>query len=71
MTFTVTAGPAVGYAEKSQTAKSESQATKIAQAWAATGQHETVHIEFFRKSDGQQGFINPDGAGVSGKNWVR
>lgn len=29
-----------------------------------------VYIEFFRKSDGQVGYINPDGAGITGVSWT-
>lgn len=28
-----------------------------------------VHISFLRKSDGQQGYINREGADVTGKAW--
>lgn len=29
-----------------------------------------VYIEFFRKSDGQAGYINQDGAGITGVSWT-
>jgi uncharacterized membrane protein len=73
MRYTVSIEPTVGYTIKEQTVSTESEAIEIANTWAAeigTDSENAVYISFFRKSDGQTGYINPDGAGISGKNWA-
>ncbi len=47
---------------------SESAAIKAAKELVANGRR-NVFIEFYRFSDGQWGYINPDGAGLTGKRW--
>jgi hypothetical protein len=73
MKYTVSIEPTVGYTVKEKTVSSESEAIEIAKTWAAEvdGDSENgVYISFSRNSDGQTGYINPDGAGISGKNWA-
>jgi|GEM_PF-6002627 len=72
ISYTVTAQPQVGYAIKSETVSTESEAIRIAKEWASEFRNTEngVYIEFFRESDHQHGYINPDGAGIGGKNWA-
>jgi hypothetical protein len=73
MKYTVSIEPNVGYTIKEQTVSNETEAIEIAKNWVAVLDADSengVYISFFRKSDGQTGYINPDGVSVSGKNWA-
>jgi hypothetical protein len=49
---------------------SKSQAIKTAQAESVKGEGRQVFISWHRESDGQQGFLNPDGNhAITGKTW--
>lgn len=42
-----------------------------AKQWAKENPDNQVFIEFFRKSDGQQGYINQDGFDLIGSSWTK
>lgn len=48
----------------------QKEAVAQAKKWAGEHLDKQVFISFFRKSDGQQGFINQDGADVTGRSWT-
>lgn len=56
--------------EKSETVYDEEEAITIAEKWADENLDKYVYIRYFRKSDGQHGYLNPDGYGINGTNWV-
>lgn len=53
-----------------QEEKSERDARKTAKKWAKEYPDKLVFIEFFRKSDGQRGYINRNGASITGRSWT-
>lgn len=63
MNFTITADN--GYEDHKT---SESAAIKAAKELVANGRR-NVFIEFYRPSDGQSGYINPGGSGLTGTRW--
>jgi len=46
------------------------QAKKTAKELAKEHSDKQVFIEYFRESDGQQGYINKDGFALTGKSWA-
>ena len=50
--------------------KSEKEAVLQAQKWAEEHPNELVFVRFDRSTDGQTGYINPDGASITGKSWT-
>jgi hypothetical protein len=72
MKYTVTLKPVVGYEVKSKSVTNEAEAVALAKQWAYenTDPDNGVFIEFYRESDGQHGYINPDGADINGKSWT-
>lgn len=67
MNYTVSVETTLGQTLKDAQFTTEKQAVSTAKEWAAT--QSGVYISYFRKADGQHGYINPDGAGVAGKDW--
>lgn len=49
---------------------SEAAAVTIAKKWAGENPDKLVFIEYFRKRDGQGGYINPDGFNITGVSWT-
>lgn len=72
MNYNVVVMPVVGYDIKAKQVGNEKEAIALAKQWAKeqAGTKNNVYIEFHRSSDGQQGFINPDGAYNPGKSWT-
>lgn len=58
------------YPIRSVDLKSERAAIKKAKDWAKEHPNDLVFIEFYRPSDGQIGYINRDGAAITGKSWT-
>jgi hypothetical protein len=52
-----------------QSVKSERQAVSLAKELAKNSKD--VYVRFYRPTDGQHGFLNPDGYGITGKNWAK
>lgn len=48
----------------------ENKAINKAREWAKEHPDQLVFISFFRKNDGQKGYINRDGAGFTGQPWT-
>lgn len=72
--YTVTVEPRVGDAIQSQTVSAQVAAINIAKKWAKeyVGTEYGVYIEFFYPSEGNHGYINPDGsADVAGTDWTK
>lgn len=72
MNYNVVVRPVIGYDVKGKSVGSKKEAIALAKQWAKeqVDPDNNVYIEFYRSSDGQQGFINPDGAGITGKSWT-
>lgn len=54
---------------RSFAANSEKEAKQTAKEWAKKFNNELVYVEYFRKSDGQQMYLNDDGYDLTGKSW--
>jgi hypothetical protein len=49
---------------------SKAEAIKVAHEYAADKSNNGVYISWYRKSDGQQGYLNPSGDhAITGKAW--
>jgi hypothetical protein len=71
MKYTITVEPkGVGHTIKETQTNKEMEAIKIAKEWVEENKEHHVYVSFYRASDGQTGYINPDGAGISGKDWA-
>lgn len=55
---------------RSKPAVNKKQAVQVAREWAEKYPNESVYITFFRPTDGQHGFLNPNGFGISGHPWA-
>ena len=51
--------------------ENEQDAIKEAKRLALNNPYKQVFIEYFRKSDGQHGFLNPNGYDLEGVNWSK
>lgn len=69
-TVTVEKEPGTPYPEYEETVYSEKEAEKLAQKWASEHKGKYVYIAYFRPSDGQHAYLNPDGYDLTGKNWA-
>lgn len=55
----------------SATFNKENKAVDQAELWAEEHKENDVFIRFHRSSDGQTGYVNRDGVGITGKTWVK
>lgn len=58
------------YPAKQESFNKKPKAIKLASQWAKEFPDKLVFIDFFRTQDGQQGYINKDGADITGKSWT-
>lgn len=72
LSYTVVLFDEVGdlYPRKEETHKSKTIAVSIAEKLAKENPSKVVYINFYRSTDGQHGFINRDGAGMTGRSWT-
>jgi hypothetical protein len=57
-------------AESWRNGLSKLQAQKVAKTWAAEHPSKQVYVSWHRESDGQTGYLNPDGEhAITGKAW--
>ena len=68
--ITVTDHPGNPFPLEHNEQTTEKQAIEQAKKYAEQYPDKLVFVEFFRQSDGQTGYINPDGAGFTGKSWT-
>lgn len=71
-TFAVTVEeqPGTPYPTKHKEVETEQEAIELAEKWADENKEEYVYINYHRSSDGQQGYLNPDGYGIAGQDWA-
>ncbi|MHA4153263.1 hypothetical protein [Bacillus cereus] len=69
-TVTVEDQPGTPYPTKHKEANSEQEAIELAEKWADEYKSEFVYINYYRASDSQQGYLNPDGYGIIGQDWA-
>ena len=58
------------YPDKEEHTNIKNDAIGKAKQFAAEYPDKKVYISFFRKNDGQHGFINPDGADITSRSWT-
>ncbi|MEB6549054.1 hypothetical protein MXL46_08090 [Heyndrickxia sporothermodurans] len=69
-TVTLTEEAGSPYPLKGKTTEIKTEAINTAEKWAKENPDKLVFIEFYRSNDGQKGYINKDGAGISGTSWT-
>ncbi|PFW65306.1 hypothetical protein COL20_01145 [Bacillus sp. AFS075034] len=70
LTVTVENEPGTPYKTKHKEVNNEQEAIELAKKWASEHKNEFVYIHYYRASDGQQGYLNQDGYGISGQDWA-
>ena len=72
MQYTVSATEAC-QSIREQPLPTESAAIRLAKQWGTeyAGSNIQVFIHWFRAPDGQHGYINPDGADLTGQSWTK
>ncbi|HDR6957143.1 MULTISPECIES: hypothetical protein [Bacillus cereus group] len=69
-TVTIEDQPGTPYPTKHKEVDSEQEAIELAEKWADEHKSEFIYINYYRASDGQQGYLNPDGYNVNGQDWA-
>lgn len=69
-TVTIEDEPGTPYYTKSRECLTESQAIEVAKTWANEYRNLYIYIHYFRSTDGQKGYLNPDGYDISGIDWA-
>jgi hypothetical protein len=72
MQYTVSATEAY-QSIREQSLPTESAAIRLAKQWGTeyAGTNIQVLIHWFRPSDGQHGYLNPNGADFTGQSWTK
>lgn len=53
-----------------ESVKTQKAAEELADTWATNNPDKQIFVSFYRASDGQRGYINRDGAAITGKSWT-
>lgn len=69
-TVTIEDEPGTPYPIKQKEVENDSEAVELAKKWAKNYPNEFVYIHYFRAKDGQRGYVNPDGYGITGQDWA-
>ncbi|NEU27705.1 hypothetical protein [Paenibacillus polymyxa] len=62
-------GESDDFVHRSFETKVRKEAKETAKKWVKEYPEERIYIEWFRGSDGQKGYVNPDGYSLTGTNW--
>ncbi|EJR51714.1 hypothetical protein IIO_06173 [Bacillus cereus VD115] len=68
--ITVEDEPGTPYPTKHKEVDNEQEAVELAEKWAAEYKSEFIYINYYRSSDAQKGYLNPDGYNITGEDWA-